>query len=62
VHHPLAVGLSRLGRHAEAAAVFAQLRRLEPDAMERTEHFARGFRDAAAARRWVEAMRLAAAA
>jgi len=61
VHHPLAVSLARLGRQAEAAAVFAQLRRLEPDAMERTEHFARGFRDAAAGRRWVAAMRLAEA-
>jgi TolB-like protein/cytochrome c-type biogenesis protein CcmH/NrfG len=62
VHHPLAVSMARLGRLDEAAAVFAQLRHLEPDAMERTEHFARGFRDAEAGRRWVAAMRLAAAA
>ncbi len=62
VHHPIVVSLARLGKQSEATAVFEQLRRLEPDALERTEHFARGFRDAAAGQRWVAAMRLAAAA
>jgi TolB-like protein/DNA-binding winged helix-turn-helix (wHTH) protein len=61
VHHPLAVSLARLGRREEAAAVFGQLLRLEPDAMERTEHFVRGFGDDGAARHWLKGMRLAAA-
>jgi hypothetical protein len=56
------VSLARLGKQSEATAIFEQLRRLEHDALERTEHFARGFRDAAAGQRWVAAMRLAAAA
>ena len=62
IHHPLAAGLARLGRREEAAKVFARLLRLEPDAMERMEHFARGFRDRAAGEHLLEGLRLAAAA
>ena len=62
VLHPLAVSLARLGRREEAAETVGQLRLLEPDAMERAEHFARSFRDEAASRHWLEGMRLAASA
>lgn len=48
VHHTLAASLARLGRYDEAAAVFTRLVHLEPDAMDRMEHFARGFRNAVA--------------
>jgi adenylate cyclase len=61
VHHPLAASLARLGRRDEAAEVFVCLLRLEPDAMERMEHFARGFRDRAAGEHLLEGLRLAAA-
>ena len=61
VHHTLAASLARLGRQAEAAEVFGRLVRLEPDAVERMEHFARGFRDRAAGERLLEGLRLAAA-
>jgi adenylate cyclase len=62
VHHPLAAGLARLGRRGEAAEAFARLLRLEPDALERMAHFARGFRDRAAGEHYLEGLRLAAAA
>lgn len=60
VRHPLAVSLARMGKREEAAEVFRRLRALEPDAMERIEHFARGLHDEAAGRLWREGMRIAA--
>ncbi|MDQ3922077.1 MAG: tetratricopeptide repeat protein, partial [Actinomycetota bacterium] len=59
VHHPLAASLARLGRQSEAAEVFDRLVRLEPDALERMEHFARGFTDPAAGEHLLEGLRLA---
>jgi adenylate cyclase len=61
IHHPLAASLARLGRRSEAAEVFGRLVRLEPDAIERMEHFARGFRDQAAGEHLLDGLRLAAA-
>jgi TolB-like protein/class 3 adenylate cyclase/cytochrome c-type biogenesis protein CcmH/NrfG len=61
VHHPLAASLARLGRHDEAAEVFARLLRLEPDAMERSQHFAQGFKDRSAGEHLLEGLRLAGA-
>jgi adenylate cyclase len=61
VHHMLAASLARLARHDEAAEVFGRLVHLEPDAMERMEHFARGFRDRGAGEHLLEGLRLAEA-
>lgn len=62
IHHMLAASLARLGRHDEAADVFGRLVRLEPDAIERMEHFARGFKDPANGEHILTGLRLAAAA
>ena len=61
VHHSLAASLARLGRRDEAAEVFGRLIRLEPDAMERQEHFVRSISDAVARRHLLDGFRLAAA-
>ena len=59
VHHPLAASLARLGRQNEAAEVFGRLIRLEPDAVERMEHFTHGFKDRAAGEHLLEGLRWA---
>ncbi len=61
VHHSLAASLAQLGRRDEAAEVFGRLIRLEPDAVEREEHFVRSIGDAVARKNLLEGFRLAAA-